>query len=382
MPLPGLLDLLDILVVAGFVWLAIGALRSTRARNGMLGLALVVGVYLAASALTLRLTTTLLQAFFTAAVIILAVVFQEDLRRFFERLGAWRPGSRPAPAQGSALDDLLARVVTRLASQRTGALIVLPGKEPLDRHLQGGVPMRGVASEPALLSLFDASSPGHDGAVVIVDGVIDRFAVHLPLSTHHEALGAGGTRHAAALGLAERCDATVIVVSEERGTVSIARDGALRILDRPEDVAGELADLTAGRESDETLPVSRWRDPAIALGVASALWLAVVPGGDEREERLLVPVTFTNLPNEVRIESITPPELTVTLRGQRRDLLLLDDRDVAIEIDGYLARLGRRTFEVTEAEIRKPASLDVIALEPSSVRLSLEAPDDAATASP
>ena len=117
---------------------------------------------------------------------------------------------------------------------------MLPQREPIESHVEGGIALDGRLSEPLLLSLFDPSSPGHDGAVILRGAQIERFAVHLPLSVNRAALGPGGTRHAAALGLSERCDAICIVVSEERGTVSVARDGLLRVLARPQDLALEL----------------------------------------------------------------------------------------------------------------------------------------------
>jgi DNA integrity scanning protein DisA with diadenylate cyclase activity len=104
-------------------------------------------------------------------------------------------------------------------------------------------------SEPLLLSLFDPGSPGHDGTVLLRGSAVERFAVHLPLSADHAALGPGGTRHAAALGLAERCDAICLVVSEERGTVSVARDGQIRTLARPEDLLLELRDTAPEPEA-------------------------------------------------------------------------------------------------------------------------------------
>jgi DNA integrity scanning protein DisA with diadenylate cyclase activity len=122
-----------------------------------------------------------------------------------------------------------------------GALIVIPGRESIERHTEGGIEIDARLSEPLLLSLFDPNSPGHDGAVVIQGSRISAFAVHLPLST----VPAGrGTRHAAALGLAERCDALCVVVSEERGTISLAREGAIRPIANEAQLAGDLPQLS------------------------------------------------------------------------------------------------------------------------------------------
>jgi len=222
------LDLVDIATVGVLLFLAIRFVRRTRGRRALTGLTLLGGVYLLARALDLQLTASLFQGFFAVLVLVFVVVFQEDLRRLFEQLGSLRRrGSRDR--RGVDVSDVIVRAVARLAATRTGALIVLPQREPIESHVEGGIPIDGRLSEPLLLSIFDASSPGHDGAVVLRGAWIERFAVHLPLSVNRAALGPGGTRHAAALGISERCDAICVVVSEERGTVSVARDGALRV---------------------------------------------------------------------------------------------------------------------------------------------------------
>ena len=235
----GLLDVVDIGVVAALAWVGLRLVRRTRARPALLGLATLGAIYLAARQLGLGLTAAIFQAFFAVLVLVLVVVFQDDLRRIFEQVGAWvsrRRGEEPSGGPG----DALVRTVEQLAATRTGALIVVPGREPIDRHVEGGVELDGRISEPLLLSLFDASSPGHDGAVVLENDRVASFAVHLPLSTDREQLTEVGTRHAAALGLSERTDALCIIVSEERGTISIAVGGRLRPIERPRALAIEL----------------------------------------------------------------------------------------------------------------------------------------------
>jgi len=378
LPIPDWLDLVDITVVAVFVWLAIRFFRRTRARAALAGLALLGVVYFLARGFELRLTASLFQAFFAALLLVFVVVFQEDLRRLFEQLGTWRPGRTPVPEESGALDQLV-RTVARLASSRTGALIVLPGQEPLDRHIEGGVALDGRMSEPLLLSLFDASSPGHDGAVLLRGSTIEKFSLHLPLSANHAEVGPGGTRHAAALGLSERCDAVCIVVSEERGTVSVTRDGTLRVLARPEDLVVELG---AGfRRESAARPWWRGRgglDAIMAIAGAAILWTVFIPGSDVSEKVVSAPIEVANLPADLAIESVEPSEVNVTLRGLRRDLLLPERNEVSVVVDAYLARLGRRTFTISEQWVRKPASLSVVAFDPEKVRISLKVVDSEA----
>jgi hypothetical protein len=209
--------------------------------------------------------------------------------------------------------------------------------------------------------------------------------VHLPLSVNRAALGFGGTRHAAALGLSEHCDAICVVVSEERGTVSVARDGAIRVLARPQDLTLELLAARGAREAEERQPWWRERigvDAVLAAAGALALWLVFVPGSALSEVTVPASVTVTNLPDELEIESVEPTEVSVTLRGTRRDLVLSEPDKVGVRVDAYLARFGRRTFALAEDSVRRPDALDVVAVHPDRVKVSLRPAGNSAAAAP
>lgn len=378
------LDLVDIATVGALLFLAIRFVRRTRGRRALTGLTLLGGVYLLARALDLELTASLFQGFFAVLVLVLVVVFQEDLRRLFEQLGSLRGGGARA-RRGVDVADVIVRAAARLAANRVGALIVLPQREPIESYVEGGIPLDGRLSEPLLLSIFDPSSPGHDGAVILRGANVERFAVHLPLSVNRAALGPGGTRHAAALGLSERCDATCVVVSEERGTVSVARDGAIRVLARPQDLAHELQAARGAREEEARQPW--WRDRAgvdavLAAAGALALWVVFVPGSALDEVTVPASVTITNLPDDLEIESVEPKQVQVTLRGLRRDLVLSGPDQVVVRVDAYLARMGRRTFALEQDYVRRPEGLDVVAVDPERVKVSLRPAGTAPAAAP
>ena len=373
-------DVADILVVSAFLWAAMLWLRRTRARAALAGLAILGLVYFAARQLDLRLTAFILQGFFAVLVLILVVVFQEELRRIFERIGVLGlRRRRPAPPPDSI--EVLVRTVQRLGRTRTGAILVLPGREVVERHLQGGVALQGLLSEPLLLSLFDPHSPGHDGAVIVQGDVITRFAVHLPLSTRQEELGPGGTRHAAALGLAERTDALCLVVSEERGTLSLAEDGHLEVVPDPERLAPRLR-----RFAERVAPqpaaarrrglAGRWPEAILALLLASSAWLLTASGLDMAASVRSAPVVVENLPAGYVLDDVEPPEVRVTLAGPRRTLYFGDLSDLRVHIDAHLVDAGRRTFEVAPPQVAPPTGVAVLAVEPSHVRLSVhrEAP--------
>jgi len=374
-------DAIDVLFVTLLVWAGISFVRESRARIALTGLGGLAVFYWLALELDLRLTTRILQGFFALAALVLVVVFQEDLRRFFERIAVWglRRGAPRAPADTRRI---LADLIFQLASARTGALLVLPGREPLDRQLEGGTSLDGWLSPALLLSIFDTRTPGHDGAVVIRGHRVTRFGVHLPLSTDWAALGSGGTRHAAALGLAERSDALCFVVSEERGTVSVARAGEIRVLPNAEAALAELAAFfdrstrtqpTQSFASTAARAIGRhWREGLISAGIASALWFVAIPGSTVDRAARTLPIVVENVPEGYTVESIDPPEVEVTFEGRRRDLFLLARPDeVSVRLDALLVQLGRRTFRIEADQIDHPKELEVVSVAPAKVKLKV-----------
>ena len=373
-----LADLLDIALVTAFVYSAIALLRRTQARLVAGGIVVLMTLFIAARALDLRLTTWLLQGFFAVFLIILVVIFQEELRQLFERLALWglRRTEPPAPSFGTA--DVLTGTMADLARARTGALIVLVGAQPVERHLHGGVELGGHLSEPLLKSIFDPSSPGHDGAVIVRKDSVIRFAAQLPLSTDFKQLKGTGTRHGAALGLAERTDALCIVVSEERGTICVARHGTMRELSGAAELESaiqnflhELAPAAARRHGPWALVRENWVEKIASLVFVLGLWFLYVPGSRPATEAFPITVKVVNVPPGATVERIEPTQVMAVLSGQRRAFYLFDPNRMDVTIDATLAKYGRRTFAVTEDQIRHPPDLTVEDVEPEQVRLSL-----------
>jgi len=370
-------DLVDILLVAVLLWSAFVWMRRTRARWALLGIAMLGAGFLIARQLGLTLTTWILQGSVVVFVIVLVIVFQEDLRRLVELIGV-RGLRRRARTPTPEASDVLIRCIAQLAATRTGALIVLPGREPLDRHVTGGTPVDAELSEPLLLSIFDDHSPGHDGAVIVSGDRVQQFGVHLPLSTDHAQIGYGGTRHAAALGLAERTDALCLAVSEERGVTSIATDGVLRGLYRPEELRIEIHRFIE-RASPRKRPVRirlsallrRWPEAVGALATAALLWLLVVPGSGVVRAVRTVPVVVENLPEGFALAGIEPGEVEVTVSGPRRSLVLGEANAIEVRVDALLVQLGRRTFQVTPELVAHPEGFQVHEVKPERVRLSV-----------
>jgi diadenylate cyclase len=370
-------ELADIAVVGLIFWALIAWARRVHAAMALAGLAFLGVVYLLAEHFSLELTARIFQGFFAVVVVLLVVVFQDDLRRLFEQIAAWGLLRRRPAVQPGALAAVV-RSLERLASERTGALLVFPGREPLGRHLRGGVVLDATVSEEVLLSLFDSSSPGHDGAVVVRGGRIERFGVHLPLSGDHAQLGPGGTRHAAALGLAERCDALCVVVSEERGTVALAQAGRLRVLDRPEKARQEIEHYLA-RTQPGRRRRRRWRvgasEAVVAFILAMTAWLALGPGNKPITARRRLAVEVDLLPAGYAFKRSMPDSVEVEIAGPQRILLWAEDGDwrLRVPVDTALVKLKRRSFWVGPENVEVPQGVKVLAVRPAKIELDLAA---------
>jgi diadenylate cyclase len=372
--LTGFVDIafMSLLIYSMLVWF-----KRTRTAFVVIGMSIIGGIYLAARVLGLSLTTTVFQGFFGIILIAVVVIFQEEIKHLFEQIGSrssWRgrKGKTLARLQQPQV-DILVRTLADLARERIGALVVIRGKEPIVRHLDGGIDLNGELSEALLRSLFDPHSMGHDGAVVIRGNQVSEFSSHLPLSKNLQKLGRGGTRHAAALGLAELSDAMCLVVSEERGTISCANKGGIREI-------GNQGELQSVLEQffEEITPTSQsrpwknffqrnYREKAIALVSTLLLWYILVHESKIDYRTLTIPVEYTNLPAQLVVTAIEPNRIEVTFSGTRRSFYFVDLERVHASLRLFDAREGTVKKALSVSNISVPEGLSLASIEPSEV---------------
>ncbi|MEW5911670.1 MAG: diadenylate cyclase CdaA [Thermodesulfobacteriota bacterium] len=215
------LDLLDIALVAFVVYKVLMLVKGTRAMQMLVGLGVVVGTMLAAQQLQLVTIHWLIQSFLASLLLVIVVLFQADIRKALARMGRG-PFFSSHEDLTATLEEVVRSTVS-LASRMTGALIVLERRIGLADYLDSGVRLEARVSRELLISIFQVTSPLHDGAVIISGNRILAARCVLPLSSSAAAAGRNlGTRHLAGLGIAEETDAVALVVSEERGRVSVA----------------------------------------------------------------------------------------------------------------------------------------------------------------
>ncbi|NTU59983.1 MAG: TIGR00159 family protein [Deltaproteobacteria bacterium] len=219
-------DLVDILLVALVIYRVLLVIRGTRAVQILLGLAVLGMIFVVSEYLELFTLHWMLSAFLSSIILVVVVLFQNDIRRALAHVGTnslWPYLEAPA-SDSQALDELMKAAVS-LANKKIGALIVLQRGTNLRNHVEEGVKIDAEISKELLLSIFLPYSPIHDGAVIVKDGRILWAGCFLPLTSRGDLEKDLGTRHRAAVGITEDTDAVVIVVSEERGAISIVLNG-------------------------------------------------------------------------------------------------------------------------------------------------------------
>ncbi len=242
-PSPRWQDIVDILIVAYVFYRIALLIRGTRTTQMVAGLIIVGGAFVASQILGLFTLNWLLNNFLSSLVVILVVIFQSDIRRALTRVGSQSFFVPRAPMATSA--EALAASAAWLSARRIGALIVIEQDVGLNEYVESGRTINAVVSPELIETIFMRGSPLHDGAVIIKGDVVLAAACLLPLSTNPNVSLAFGTRHRAAIGITEDTDAVVLVVSEEDGTVSVARGGELLRGLTPDDVRETLSKLAA-----------------------------------------------------------------------------------------------------------------------------------------
>ncbi len=229
-------SLLDIAIVAYIFYRLLGLIKGTRAEQLLKGLFILLIFSVVVSFLKLEMVNWILEKLWIIFAITLPIVFQPELRRILEQVGRGKFFASASAGDEIEVYDIIINeivgAIAVLARNSTGALIVIVRDTGIEEYLDSGTKLDSHVSAGLLVNIFVPNTPLHDGAVVIKEGRIKKAACFLPLSNNPAIDGQLGTRHRAGLGISEISDAIAIIVSEETGTVSVARDGRLvRFLD-------------------------------------------------------------------------------------------------------------------------------------------------------
>ena len=218
-------DALDIGIIAFVLYRLIHMIRGTRAMQMIIGLVVILLAYVSSQMFGLFTLNWVLDNFLGSIILVIIVIFQSDIRRALTQFGtAPLFGGADRIARGQVLEEITKAVVS-LATRRIGGLIVLEREVGLNEYIEVGTRLDARVTRELLESVFIPHSPMHDGALVIQKGRVAAARCFLPLSVDPNLSQAFGTRHRAAVGLTEETDAVVIVISEERGKISLVVGG-------------------------------------------------------------------------------------------------------------------------------------------------------------
>jgi hypothetical protein len=216
--------------------------------------------------------------------------------------------------------------------------------------------------------------------MVIRGGQVILVSCYLPLSSAEKIPKEWGTRHRAAIGITEHCDAWVIAVSEESGEISMAREGQIILVDSLKNLTQLVFEAITPLSPPKTtwtkravsLLTNKWQIKAACLGLVFLLWL-LLAGQQDFQVNFRVPLEMKNIPIHMEIMKPHNPELQITVRGLRRDASTLSERNVHAVLDLSLARLGRKAFAITRDQILLPNDrVQVVRIEPTQLQFEFK----------
>jgi diadenylate cyclase len=223
-------DLIDVILVSFIIYQVIQLTRRTRASQVFKGLAIILVAAWLVDALKLQALGTIMNGIVGSGAVVLVVLFQPELRRVLEQIGRRTALDRTSPQsldEGQNIVENIVDAMIRMSRRKVGALIVIEGRTGVHDVIQSGTAIDSLISSALLENIFEPNTPLHDGAVIIRDTRIVAAGCVLPLTEDNMLSRELGTRHRAGLGISETTDALSLIVSEETGTISLAKSGRL-----------------------------------------------------------------------------------------------------------------------------------------------------------
>ena len=375
-------DIFDILLTSFLIYFLFWFLNKTKSLRAIFIAFGVFLLYILTYFLNFSLTYKILQTLVGSFFVILIIIFQDEIKRIFYFINIKK---RDVQELSKHFIEDLVTAVFKMAEQKTGALIVIPGHEVISPHTTGGLSLNADFSIPLILSIFDDSSPGHDGAIILEGHKIKEFSVHLPLSNDIEQLAGFGTRHRAGLGISEKTDCLTIIVSEERGTVSLAQNGKLKIVKEKDELKREIEDFIKNLPAHKPVVTKNlfkaffkshlWFFLA-SVAFSSFIWLVTsYPSLGIIQKNFSVPVQLINVNPNVNITDLKPIEVVATFSGREQDFNLLGESSLKVIIDLKKFDLIDKEYVVVrlkKEDIIYPKSLNLVDFTPEIVSFKIK----------
>lgn len=375
-------EIFDIVIVAVAIYIVILFVKQTKSYFVLIvSIALLLLAFISQN-LNLSLTRAIVQPISTLTFIIIAIVLQKEIRHFFRwvvvgRKHIFNPFTvfNKNKTNKSSITEI-ADALSFMAEKRIGALIVFSQQQDLEDLLSGGQTLNGSITKEILLSIFDPSSPGHDGAVVIENNSIKQFGVHLPLARDYRHYRRSGTRHRAAAGISEDTDAVTFVVSEERGIISVFRGGEYKELTSTDQLIEELAKLIKEEDKNNNnfwtyFFARNFKSKMGSLVLACMFWLVLLVQTGIVKQELVIPLSFQLLPSNYEITKGGTEKITVTIQGKNNDLNSFDTTKIQTKIDTKGLTPGQHEIAILPSMITVPSFITIKDIEPNKINITV-----------
>jgi diadenylate cyclase len=368
-------DIVDIAFNSYILFRLYALFRGTDAFRVLISIAFLWVVQRMAVSMGLILTSWMMEGIIAVAALIVIVVFRNEIRSVFRARNIWAILWGLPQKQAKTPIDIIAESVYGLAQQRIGALIVLPGREDIGEVVQKGVSWDGKISPEMIKSIFWPNNPVHDGAAVIRGNRVEEVSAILPLSHRRDLPSVYGTRHRAAAGLSEMTDALVIVVSEERGTVTVTRGLDVHNIHSERDLE-LLLKRHLGIREDQASHLKKRRIELVAAAVVSLLIVSVVwfsiSRGFDAIKTYEIPIEYANRNPKLELLNTSDTSVRLYLRGSRALLRSIRPEQIRVRMDLSKAVPGTNTFAITHDHLSIPPGLSLKEVRPMVVDVTLD----------
>ncbi len=323
----------------------------------------------------LVLTSWAMQGISAVAALIIIVVFRNEIRSVLQAKNLktilWGLSHNAVDSP----TDVIVNSVKELSRKQIGALIVLPAKDDLLDTIQGGISWNGTISKEMIISIFWPDNPVHDGAVIIEGNKISKAGVILPLSHRTDLPSKYGTRHRAALGLAETSDAMALVVSEETGNISVAQNSELKEI--VNDI--QLVSMLNEHAGISVKKNDYHKKEKIELAGAALLSVLFITGvwfsfsrGSDTLITMDIPVEYTKPDTGMEIIDTSANSVHLSLGGSGALIKSIQPEQVRVKIDMDNAVIGNNTFTITRENITLPPGIHLKKITPEVVAVTLD----------
>ncbi|MEJ2100494.1 MAG: diadenylate cyclase [Desulfobacterales bacterium] len=349
--------------------------RGTNVFRVLIGMTVLWFFQRIAISVGLIVTSWVVQGIVAVGAIIIIVVFRNEIRRVLQAKNLksilWGLSSKSAIAPTEIIVDS----VFEMAHRKCGCLIVFPGKEDLSDAVQGGIPWKGLITREMIASIFWPDNPVHDGAAIVNGDQISVVGAILPLSQRDDLPSRYGTRHRAALGLAEATDALVIVVSEERGDVLVAKGSHLREVKQKGTLESNLQEHL-GSPAIKKRYLRKERLETVTAALLSIIFITGIWFSVSRGQTTLVsldiPIEYLNQKPGTEIVDTSVKSVNLVLSGSGALIKSITPDQVSVRLDLSQAVVGPNTVTVTAGNISLPPGILLKEINPPAVEVDLD----------